>query len=101
MYKKPLTVSIVIFFVLMVTTSIIKNKTRNIEKNIEKLTKEIAVLDKQLRDSKIDFVYLSTPEKLMSNIVQLSNEEYVSFDYSRIFLSLEKFLYNQSKQAKK
>jgi|TARA_B100002051_G_C16530382_1_gene532359 hypothetical protein len=101
MYKKPLTVSIVIFFVLMVTTSIIKNKTRNIEKNIEKLTKEIAVLDKQLRDSKIDFVYLSTPEKLRSNIVQLSNEEYVSFDYSRIFLSLEKFLYNQSKQAKK
>ena len=41
MYKKPLTVSIVIFCTYGHNINH-KNKTRNIEKNIEKLTKEIA-----------------------------------------------------------
>ncbi len=101
MFKKPLTISLVIFFVLLIATSVIKNKTRNIEKNIKKLNKEISILDVQLRDSKTDFVYLSTPERLRNKILQLSNEEYISFDYSKIYLSLEKFLDNQSKQVKK
>ena len=101
MFKKPLTISLVIFFVLLIATSVIKNKTRNIEKNIKKLNKEISILDVQLRDSKTDFVYLSTPERLRNKILQLSNEEYISFDYSKIYLSLEKFLDNKSKQVKK
>ena len=37
MFKKPLQFHIVIFFVLLITTSVVKNKTRNIEKNIQKI----------------------------------------------------------------
>ena len=45
MYKKPLTVSIVIFFVLMVTTSIIKNKTRTVFVDFETIGEEFTLIE--------------------------------------------------------
>ena len=35
MFKKSIIISLSIFFILMIFTSIVKNNTRNIEKNIE------------------------------------------------------------------
>ena len=37
MFNRPLILSLSIFLILMVFTSVIKNNTRNIEKNIQKL----------------------------------------------------------------
>ena len=101
MSKKVTIVSLCIFFILMFLTPIVKNNTRIIEKNIYKLNSEISALEKQLIEAKIDFIYLSRPEKLIENLSKFEKKEYHSFDYSRIFLSTEDFLYHSSQETKK
>ena len=64
MFKKSIFISLSIFFILMIFTSIVKNKTRNIEKNIHILSRNVSILEKELENVKIDFIYLSSPEKL-------------------------------------
>ncbi len=100
MFKKSLTISLFIFFILMIFTSVIKNSTRNIEKNIEKLLGEVSILEKELMDAKIDFVYLSTPERINKNISKFKNKEYFSYDYSRIFFSTKDFIVHNSQETK-
>tara|TARA_B100000530_G_scaffold287322_1_gene202523 strand:+ start:60 stop:374 length:315 start_codon:yes stop_codon:yes gene_type:complete len=101
MFNKSILISFTIFFSLMIFTSHVKNKTRNLEKNIEKLQREISSLEKKLSDTQIDFVYLSSPEQLQKNSLSLVEEEYLSFDHSRIFLSVEHFLKYNSKEVSK
>ena len=100
MFKKSLILSLTVFLTLMVITSVIKNKTRNLEKEIEKINKEVAFLEKQLSDAEIDYIYLSSPEKLKKYLSTLDKEKYLSFDYSRIFFSTEQFLKHSLKKAK-
>ena len=100
MFKKSVIVSLSIFFILMIFTSIVKNNTRNIEKNIEKLVREISLLERELEDAKIDFIYLSTPEKLREKLTDLTNTKYLSYDYSRIFLSTKDFINHTSQETK-
>ena len=57
MFRKSVIISLSIFFILMIFTSIVKNNTRNIEKDIGKLGREVSILEKKLADSKIDFIY--------------------------------------------
>ena len=100
MFKKSLILSLTVFLTLMVITSVIKNKTRNLEKEIEKINKEVTLLEKQLSDVEIDYIYLSSPEKLKQYISTFGKEEYLSFDHSRIFFSTEEFLKHSLKEAK-
>jgi len=100
MFKKSLIFSLTVFFTLMIITSLIKNKTRNLEKEIEKINKEVVFLEKQLSDAEIDYIYLSSPKKLKKHLSTLGKEEYLSFDHSRIFFSKEQFLKHSLKEAK-
>ena len=100
MFKKSLILSLTVFFTLMIITSVIKNKTRNLEKEIEKINKEVAFLEKQLSDAETDYIYLSSPNKLKKSLSALGKEEYLSFDHSRIFFSIEQFLKHSLKEAK-
>jgi len=100
-FKKSTIISLCFFFILMFLTPIVKNNTRIIEKNIYKLNHEILVLEKQLTESKIDFIYLSSPERLRENLSKSEKKKYHSFDYSRIFLSTEDFLHHSSQETKK
>lgn len=85
----------------MIFTSIIKNNTRNIEKNIEKLNTEILKLNKELFNAEMDFIYLSSPDKLEKKILSFNKKKYSTYDFSRIFLSTEEFINFSSKQTKK
>ena len=101
MFKKSITISLSVFFILMIFASVVKNNTRNIEKNIENLSRDISILEKELSDAKIDFIYLSSPEKLRKNLSNFKDKKYSSYDYSRIFLSTEDFLNHTSQETKK
>ena len=100
MFRKSIIISLSVFFILMIFTSIIKNNTRNIEKNIERLSREVSILEKDLNDSKIDFIYLSSPEKLTKNLSVFDNEKYFIYDRSRIFFSTDEFSKINSQEAK-
>ena len=100
MFKKSLIFSLTVFFTLMIITSLIKNKTRNLEKEIKKINKEVAFLEKQLSDAEIDYIYLSSPKKLKKYLSTFNKEKYLSFDHSRIFFSTEQFLKHSLKEVK-
>ena len=100
MLKKPFFISIDAFFCLMIFTSLIKNKTRNLEKRIQKLDKEVVILEKKLRDTKIDFVYLSSPDQLKKISDSFKEKNYISFESSKIFISEKNFLKHTFKEAK-
>ena len=100
MLKKPLIISLSIFLILMIFTSSIKHKTRNLEKKINLLTKDIVSLKKQLSDGETDFVYLSSPMQLNRYLIILGKKGYSSYDHSRIFLSTESFLLHNSKETR-
>ncbi len=101
MPKKNFLISIIVFSILLFCTSIIKNKTRIIEKNIFEHNLKISKLNKDLHEGLLDFNYLSSPKNLSNNIEFLSNEKYQHMSISQIYLGYESFLDEQKKITKK
>ena len=97
MSRIKLTASLIIFAILLSFTSIIKNKTRLIEKKIFKLNKEISYKKKDLNETQLDFFYLSSPLQLSNKIKKLGLAEYQALDFSRIYLSMNDFKSSKNK----
>ncbi len=100
MFKKSIFLSIICFFILIITTSVIKNKARNLEKDVSKLEKEISLLKKELNDAEIDYIYLTNPENLIKNFEDLKKGKYLSIEHSRIFFSINHFINHRTKESK-
>ncbi len=100
MFNKTLLFSLGIFLILMIFTSVVKNKTRVLEKKINKINKEIVILKKSLSDGETDFVYLSSPGQLKKYLVFFDKEDYSTYEHSKIFLSTDDFLANNLKETK-
>ena len=92
-----LIISVVIFAVLLSITSAIKNQTRIIEKDIFKINKKIAVLEKDLNETQLDFFYLSSPKNLSKKLTQFDLVDYTPMDFSKIYLSYKDFINFQNK----
>ena len=97
MFKINLIISVCIFSILLGTTSAIKNQTRIIEKNIYKIDKRIAVIEKDLHETQLDYFYVSSPGYLSKKIKQLAFIEYMPMDFSRIYLDYRNFIDSQKK----
>ena len=97
MPKIKLIILIFIFSILLVTTSVIKNQTRIIEKNIYKIDRKIAVIEKDLHETQLDYFYVSSPGYLSEKIKELAFIEYMPMDFSRIYLSYRDFTDSQKK----
>tara|TARA_Y100000817_G_scaffold267173_1_gene223710 strand:- start:64 stop:402 length:339 start_codon:yes stop_codon:yes gene_type:complete len=97
MFKINLIISVCIFSILLGTTSAIKNQTRIIEKNIYKIDKRIAVIEKDLHETQLDYFYVSSPGYLSKKIKQLAFIEYMPMDFSRIYLNYIDFIDSQKK----
>ena len=62
--KKILTIGLI--FSLIVITSFIKNSTKKIDEELVSLKENISDLNLELDNVKLEFDYLSSPEKLIS-----------------------------------
>ena len=71
MFKTKFILSFLVFSSLLVFTSIIKNQTRNIEKNIINISKIIHKKEKDFYESQLDFSYLTSPSILDLQIEHL------------------------------
>ena len=92
MYKLKIFLSISIFSILLISTSIIKNQTREIEKKISKINKALTYKERDYGESKLDFHYLTSPSSIEIRVKSLDNEEYIPMKYSNIFFSLKDFI---------
>ena len=99
MFKIKIIIILLIFSSLLFGTSIIKNETRKIEKNIYQLNKKIIKKEKNLNESQLDFFYLTSPSMIEKKIENLDIEQYLPMEYSKIFLSILNFNNLQNKYA--
>ena len=99
MFKIKIIISLLFFSSLLFGTSIIKNETREIEKNIYQLNKKINQKEKNLNESQLDFFYLTSPLMIEKKIKNLDIERYLPMEYSKIFLSILNFNNLQNKYA--
>ena len=97
MPKIKLIISICIFSILLGITSAIKNKTRIIEKNIYKIDKRIAAIEKDLHETELDYSYLSSPNNLSKKIRHLAFIDYIPMDFSKIYLNYRDFIDSKKK----
>ena len=99
MFKLKIIISVIVFSSLLIFTSMIKNQSREIEKNIVYLNNKILLKEKDLNESQLDFFYLTSPEMIEKKIINLDKNEYSSMEYSKIFLDLSSFINLKNKFA--
>lgn len=101
MPNSKLIISISVFSFLLFCTSIIKNKTRVIEKKIIYFEKTVYNLEKELFESQLDYHYLTSPKLLDEKISFLTSDQYQSMSFSKIYLDYNSFIEEQKKISKK
>ena len=92
MFKSKITLSVTIFIFFLIVTSIVKNQTRVLEKQINLISKKIS-----LKESEFDFYYLTAPVLIEEKIKNLSFNDYLPMKHSKIFLNLSNFTNIQNK----
>ena len=55
----------VLIFSLVISTSIIKNSTKDIDDEIYSIKEDLVLLENRFQDSKLEYDYLSSSEKLL------------------------------------
>jgi hypothetical protein len=91
MFKSKITLSVIVFIFFLIITSIIKNQTRILEKQINQLSKKISLKEKDLNESQFDFYYLISPVLIEKKIKNLNFNNYLPMEHSKIFLNLSNF----------
>ena len=99
MFRFKFIISISIFSLLLVGTSIVKNKTRELEKKIYLKSKAIHLIEKDLNESYLDFSYLTSPIIIEQKMELLESNKYFPMEHSKIFLNLSSFINLQNKLA--
>jgi len=92
MSQIKLILSILIFSLLLGITSSVKTQTRIIEKKIYKIEHEIAEKGKDLHETQLDYVYLSSPINLSKKIEEFALIDYVPMEFSKIYLNYYDFI---------
>jgi len=73
----------------LIFTSLIKNKTRLLEKELLYLDKEINILNSDLSEANLDFHYLTTPKHISLLVEDFFNENFVHYKESQIKKSIK------------
>ena len=88
MFRTKFIISISVFVILLLATSVIKNKTRVIEKQILNLNKIILVKEKNVNEAELDFYYLTSPEELEKKLNLIGFNNYQPIKYSNIYFNI-------------
>ena len=97
MFKTKFIIASLIFISFLLVTSIIKNKTRVIEKNISNLSKIILIKTKDISEAQLDFHYLTSPAEIEKKLSIIGFDNYKPINYSKIFFDISDFTEVQNK----
>ena len=73
----------------LIFTSLIKNKTRLLEKELLYLDNEINILSSDLSEASLDFHYLTTPKRISLLAKNFLNEDFMHYKESQINKSIK------------
>ena len=94
--KKKLIISL-IYLSFFIAIPIVKNESRQIEKQIQIYEAQIFSLEKNLLEASLEYQYLSSPAVLSDKVEKNLDQKYNSLDLSQIYLSIENFKSEQKK----
>tara|TARA_B100000767_G_scaffold162810_1_gene152792 strand:+ start:3172 stop:3510 length:339 start_codon:yes stop_codon:yes gene_type:complete len=100
MFKSKIIISTIIFLFFLIITSIIKNQTRILEKELYKLNKKISFQARDINESQLDFYFLSSPAQIEKKIEILDQNYYLPIKSSKVFLNLTNFIDMKKKVSK-
>ena len=92
MFKTKIATSLIVFITLLIVTSVIKNKTRVIEKKILNLKSKIFLKEKNINEAQLDFYYLTSPAEIETRLNKIGFENYEPISFSRIFFNINNFI---------
>ncbi len=112
MFKTKFIFSASVFIIFLIATSIVKNKSRVLEKQITNLNYKIVSKKQNVNEAQLDFYYLSSPAEIEKRLNIIGFDNYRPIDYSKIFFNISDFtkiknkfssfkLYNEKKIQKK
>ena len=100
MFKIKFLISTTIFLIFLVITSVVKNKTRIIEKQISNLNTKILFKENNLNESQLDFHYLASPAEIEKKLSLIGLQNYQPIKYSNIYFDISDFLRIKNKISK-
>ena len=100
MFKTKFIISTTLILIFLIITSVVKNKTRILEKQISNLSKKTLLKRKDLNEAQLDFYYLTSPAELEKKLGIIGLDNYQPIEYSKIFFEIFDFNKIQSKISK-
>ncbi len=100
MVRTRLLMSLIIFAIMLFCISIVKNKSRIIEKSIESKQKNISSIKNDLYETQLDYFYLSSSENLFKTMSNFNGYEFKPLDISNIYSNFDEYLNEKSKTTK-
>ena len=97
MFKIKFIASISICITFLILTSLIKNKTRVIEKKILILNSKIASQKIYKNEAQLEFYYLTSPAEIEKRLDIIGFDDYKPIVFSKLFLNIEDFTNFQKK----
>ena len=97
MFKTKIIIVSSLFITLLIITSVIKNKTRLIEKRITNLNMKILFLAKDVNETQLDFQYLTSPSEIEKKLDLIGLYDYKPIKYSNIFFDINDLTKIQNK----
>ena len=71
MFKTKIIITTTLIITFLILTSIIKNKTRVLEKKIINLNSTITLKEKNINEAQLDFNYLTSPAEIEKRIAKI------------------------------
>ena len=91
MFNLKLFFSLAVFTFFLIITSLVKNQSRIIEKQIKGLNINIVAKEKNISEAEMEFSYLSSPNEIEKKFNSGDLEKFEPIKYSNIFYDVHDF----------
>ena len=91
MFNSKLFFSLVVFIFFLIITSLVKNQSRIMEKQIKVLNSNITAKEKNISESEMEFSYLSSPNEIEKKFNSRDIEKFEPIKHSNIFYDINDF----------
>ena len=97
MFRTKIIISISVFIIFLIITSVIKNETRVLEKQISSIKIVILKKEKNVNEAELDFYYLTSPNELEKKLDLIGFNDYQPIKYSNIYFNISDLTKIQNK----
>ena len=91
MFNSKLLFSLAVFTIFLIITSLVKNQSRVLEKQIKGLNSNIVAKEKNISEAEMEFSYLSSPNEIVKKFNNRDLEKFEPIKHSNIFHDIYDF----------